>query len=95
MSGKAPEIETRDRVRRIETRLTQTMIALGIRTDVKRPEFSCEPGNGGNATLSLPSVHSSAKEIIDSIPDTCDGPVKVVLGNNVLFTVCRDGGLGG
>lgn len=55
------------RVRRIETRLTQLMTAMGVPTSAQKPAFNKKPGE--HPILLLPSPHSSLKEIADAIPD--------------------------
>lgn len=82
--------EQLNRTRRIETRVTQIALALGIRTDAQHPEFEVIAGHG---TLTLPSLHSSMREILDNIPKTWDGPVKVFIGDEPLITIDRSGGL--
>lgn len=83
-----PEVEILQRTRRIETRLTQTMIALGIPTDSNKPTF--DPGNiQGAATVVLPSRHTSFAEVVAAIPDTFRGPVSVVVGGDKLGVLDR------
>lgn len=77
-----PEVETLQRTRRIETRLTQLMIGLGIHTDAQKPVFD-------DGTLLAPSVHSSLKEIIDSVPADWQGPIRVFVGSTLVTTICR------
>ena len=80
-----PEVETLQRVRRIETRVTQMLVGLGFGDGAQRPIF-----NGGN--LLLPSIHCSAKEIIDNIPTDWHGPVGVFVGSQHIMTLDRPGG---
>lgn len=82
--------ETLQRVRRIETRLTQTMVALGINTSANKPVFSVA-GKNVAASVELPSPHTSMKEVLDSIPDTWDGPVAVFIGRQLVATVVKLG----
>lgn len=82
--------ETLQRVRRIETRLTQTMVALGIDTAAQKPVFSIPP-KSRLAVLELPSPHSSFKEILDNIPASWDGPVGVFVGDQLVATIERTG----
>ncbi len=70
-----PEVETLQRVKRIETRLTQTMIAMGIKTEGQRPIFAA-------GKLTVPSMHCSLKEILDTIPGEWQGPVAVFIGDD-------------
>lgn len=83
------EKEVLDRIRRIETRVTATASAVGVKTG-KKPEFSGDP-LGGLPEVRLPSIHTPMRDIIDSIPDTCDTPVKVMLGDVELATLKRPG----
>lgn len=95
MVGKTPKdpaIETVERCRRIETRVTQIAIGLGIRTDQQRPEFDAGSISGGPASVKLPSPHSSLKEIIDSIPPGWHEPVEVFIGDRHVAMVTRRSG---
>lgn len=74
--------EVRGRTRRIETRLTQLMIGLGISTDSQKPEFLAGQARtqAGYAVV-LPSPHSSLREILAAIPAHAIGtPVDLYLG---------------
>ena len=82
-----PEHETLSRVRRIETRVTQLLVAAGIDTQSQKPSFAILGLEGARVTL--PSRHSSMKEILDSIPDTWDGPVRVLVGDERIATISR------
>lgn len=77
-----PEVETLQRVRRIETRVTQLLIAQGIHTDAQKPIFN-------EGTLLVPSIHCSLKEIIDSVPRNWHGPVGVFVGTDQVATIGR------
>ena len=76
-----PELtEDTKRLRRIETRVTQLAIALGIPTRAQKPAFDPE-----KASVVVPSMHSSLQEILDSIPEGWHRPVTVRIGGrNVL-----------
>lgn len=76
--------EVLQRVRRIETRLTQTMLVLGINTSAQKPEFDAD-----NGTITLPSPHTSMREILENIPTTWDGPVGVFVGDRQVVTLYR------
>jgi len=77
------EEETLARTRRIETRLTQLMIGLGIGTKADKPVFDQQ-----HSTIHVPSMHSSLQEILDSLPEDWQGPVGVSIGQNpVVFLV--------
>lgn len=81
--------ETLDRTRRIETRLTQFMIAMGVRTDAQKPEFRAPTNTGQLATLQLPSPHSTMKEVIDNIPEEWHEPVAVYVKDQRVAVVRR------
>lgn len=74
--------ELTQRTRRIETRLTQLMVALGINTNSQKPTFlKGQPRSAAGSTISVPSPHSSLKEILEAIPDNQAGsPVDIYLG---------------
>ena len=80
------EQEILSRARRIETRLTQLMIGLGVSTQAHKPTY-----DAASHTLTVPSIHSSLKEILDSIPENCHDDVAVRLGDSVLIWVSRAG----
>lgn len=75
-----PEVETLQRVRRIETRLTQLLIAQGIHTDAQRPIFN-------EGSVLVPSIHCSLKEIVDSVPGNWQEPVSVFVGTDRVATI--------
>jgi len=75
------------RVRRIETRVTQVAIGLGVHTGAQKPEFT--PNNVGGGRIQLPSPHSSVKELLDSLPLDSLGPVEVYVGNDKFGTFRR------
>lgn len=81
-----PIIEVRDRVRRLETRITQFLVANGIPTQSQKPRFIAGMPNG-IARLELPSRHSSMQEILDNIPNTWDGVVGVFVGDDLVATI--------
>lgn len=83
-SRSKPEVETLQRARRIETRLTQLMIALNVSTDAQKPIFN-------NGSLIVPSHHCSLKELIDNIPRSWQGPVKVFVGTDLVATIAAAG----
>lgn len=76
--------ETLSRARRIETRLTQLLIGLGVSTESQKPEFKA-------GRLQLPSRHTSMQEIIDSIPKNWPDPVGVFIGNDQVAVIDRLG----
>jgi hypothetical protein len=77
-----PEVETLQRIRRVETRVTRLMIALGVDTGANKPELVEDK-------LLVPSIHCSLKEIVDSIPPDWHGPVRVFVGTEQVATIGR------
>ena len=77
--------EIRDRVRRIETRLTTFLVAQGVDTGAQKPRF--EPHPGQRAYLHLPSRHTSIEECRAAIPDTYFGAVTLLIGGEELGTL--------
>jgi hypothetical protein len=59
--------ELLQRARRIETRLTQFMIASGVDTEHTRPVLTKEPGE--LARVAVPSRHTPLSEIMQAIGD--------------------------
>ncbi len=70
------EEEILARTRRIETRLTQLLIAQGIRTEASKPQFHLQ-----SSTVQIPSIHSSLQEILDSLPRGWQGPITIRIGD--------------
>lgn len=86
--------ETLQRVRRIETRLTQLLVALGVDTISQKPKFGIYDVPGPErevAVVTLPSPHSSLKEALDIIPASWEGPVRVFVGDQMVATLDRSG----
>lgn len=86
--------ETLQRVRRIETRLTQLMVAMGVDTMSQKPKFGIYdiPGEDREvAAINLPSPHSSLKEALDIIPATWEGPVRVFVNDELVAVLDRPG----
>lgn len=82
------DVEILQRARRIETRVTQLLVHLGIDAGAQKPIF--DPGNlQGRATVTLPSRHSSLAEIIAAIPETFAGPVDVFIGGERIAVLDR------
>jgi len=73
------EKELLQRTKRIETRLTQFMIAQGVTTEHKRPVV--EPGNPTRVVV--PSRHTTLSEIMAVIP-AGGGPVDIMIGDDWL-----------
>lgn len=79
-----PMREIQARTKRIETRLTQTMIALGIPTQAQTPEF-----DAAESRLFVPSPHTSLRECTNALPEGWNRPVEVVIGDDVLMVIHR------
>ena len=78
--------EVLSRTRRIETRLTQLMLAMGVDTQAQKPIFMrAEPET--NARVVIPSRHTSMKEVLDTVPKSCDGPVELFVGDKHVATL--------
>lgn len=78
--------EALSRVRRIETRLTSALVALGVSTAAQKPEFKSARGNKP-AQIYAPSRHSSLNEIVDSAPKNYAGPIEVFVGSDCVATI--------
>lgn len=78
--------EALSRVRRIETRLTSGLIALGVGIEAQKPEFSPARGNKP-AQIHAPSRHSSLSEIINSAPKNHPGPIEVFVGSDQIAVI--------
>lgn len=78
--------ETNSRVKRIETRVTSLMIGLGMDAPAQRPEF-VPATDGAPAHVKIPSPHCSIKQIVDSLPETCDGTVGILMGSDQIATL--------
>lgn len=72
--------ETLRRVRRIESRVTQLMVALGLNPPAQKPIFR-------RGVLEVPSRHSSLNECVGSIPSDWSGPVKIVIGGELIAEI--------
>lgn len=79
---KTPEQEVLERVRRIETRITTLAIGLGVDMNTQKPEFDKQPGE--HATLTLPSINSSLKEIMKAVPPGFTGRAVLVIGGETI-----------
>lgn len=67
------------RSRRIETRLTSLLVAQGIDTPTQKPKF--EMGTL-NASVELPSPHTSIGAVVACIPNTCHETVAIYVGDD-------------
>lgn len=79
--------EVVSRTKRIETRLTQFMIASGVSTEHKKPEFDVGRLGADAARLTVHSRHTPLSEIVAAIPEVWTGPVEVMIGNDRIATV--------
>ena len=71
--------EMLQRVRRIETRLTQLMLAQGVSTQAQKPKFDSK-----TSTLQVPSRHTSLMECTKAIPNGWDRPVRILVGGDLV-----------
>ena len=76
--------EILQRSRRIETRLTSLIVAMGYDTEAQRPTYE-------NGRVQLPSPHTSIQQVIDSIPENSVGSVRVYIGDRLVATIDRSG----
>lgn len=72
-------VEILQRVRRLETRVTTALIALGFDPQAQKPSFDRR-----NGRLQLPSPHSSLSECTKAIPNDWCGPVQVYVGDDLV-----------
>lgn len=72
--------EILQRARRIETRLTGLIVAMGYDTESQRPTLV-------DGRVQLPSRHTSMQQVIDIIPDDSVGPVEVYIGDRLIAMV--------
>ena len=77
------EQEILQRARRIETRLTQFMIGMGL--DTMRQQATFKPGSPGQ--IEIPSRHTSIKEILSCLPPNSVGEVEVVIDGDLIATL--------
>lgn len=76
------------RTRRIETRLTQTMLHLGIPTQAQTPTFESRPNACGLVTI--PSLHTPINAIMAVLPAKWDGWVDIIHNGELVATMdCR------
>lgn len=80
----SPTDEILHRARRIETRVTQVLNAIGVPTRATPPKFSI---SAGSAQLHVASPHISLKEILDNIPVSWEGPVGVFVVGELIATI--------
>jgi hypothetical protein len=78
--------ETVSRARRIETRLTGLLVALGHDTEAQKPRWS-----PSDSSLILPSPHTSLKECLAAIPNDWTGEVKLSIGSELVGRFKRAG----
>lgn len=81
-----PMTEVLQRMRRLETRVTTALIALGFDTQAQKPTFDRRRGR-----LQLPSPHSSLLECTKAIPSDWSGAVEVFVGSDRVTTLVVGG----
>lgn len=74
------ERELLDRVRRTETKITDTMVQLGLRNNAEKATF-----NEGRLTLLSP--HTSLRELLDRVPRRWTEPVEIYIGDDWVATI--------
>lgn len=67
-----PAVEMLNRMRRIETKMTQLLVLAGAPTEAQKPVVTYGPAAEGGKII-LPSPHSSVREALDAIPSTLRG----------------------
>ena len=78
--------ETRDRTRRIETRLTKFMEAQGFDTGTQRSRWLGVVGDTG--TIDVPTVGASLREIMNTLPpDWDDRDVDLIVNGKYIATL--------
>lgn len=84
--GLSPEEarELMSRTRRIETRLTQLLIASGVDTQSQKPQY-----DKSRSRITLPSPHSSMKEIVDALPEKWEASIEIFIGDERVATLSR------
>lgn len=75
--------ETLQRLRRIETRVTEVAIAMGVGQGAQKPEYR----SGYPGKIILPSPHASIASILEALPDRSVGEVDVFVGETYLTTL--------
>lgn len=85
MAKKPTDVETLERVRRIETRITTMALALGVAMPTQKPKFDKQPGE--HATLDLPSIDTTIKAIRAALPDGFTGRVILRIGGEAILTM--------
>lgn len=79
-----PQQEILERARRIETRVTRMMHALGVPSESQKAKFDESAG-----TLLVTSPHASLRECLLAIPETVEGTVDVYVGSDYVATISR------
>lgn len=86
MAEQAPMTEVLQRTRRIETRLTNLIVAMGVEHAGQKPKFL--PGLE-RGVVHAPSQHSTLKEILDAIPQDFPAPVDLYIGSDRICAIRR------
>lgn len=79
--------EVSDRARRIETRLAQTMIFLGVPLSTQKPDFHQHANNKRRATINLQSRNTALSEILACLPSGWAGEARVMIGAEHVTTL--------
>lgn len=79
--------EELQRLRRIETRLTQLMVAMGVGTQAQKPDFEPHQVSRGGV-LTVVSPHTSLREMLDAIPMRGER-VEVQIGEEHIATITK------
>jgi len=69
--------ELRDRMRRVETRMTAYLVQQGFDTQVHRPEWK-------NGVVEIGSLFTPIKDILAIIPSTCSDEVEIIHKEKVI-----------
>lgn len=76
------EKESLARLRRIETRVTQIALAMGVATQAQKPQFS-----EAKSRVVVPSRHTTLQELLACVPKYWKNPVEVYIGDELLTTL--------
>jgi hypothetical protein len=74
--------EMTDRLRRMETRLTRFMEAMGFDTEVRRPQFR-------DGLLDLPTDAASVRDCLAAVPAHWHGPIELIHKGHVIAVLTK------
>lgn len=74
------------RLRRIETRVTNIAMALGVGVNTQKPEYY-PPVGMLEGKLVLPSQHTALSEMLAAVPDNHIGPISLVFGGKTIAKI--------